>query len=83
MGDIYHIQLTGCLVTKSCLTFATLWAIACQAPLSTGFLGQEYQSVLPFSSPGDLSDPGIETASPELAGISRQILYCWATREYS
>ena len=83
MGDIYHIQLTVCLVTKSCLTFTTLWTIACQAPLSTGFLEQEYWSVLPFSSPGDLSGPGIKTASPKLAGTGRWILYCWATREYS
>jgi len=29
---------------------------------------QEYWSELPFPSPGDLSDPGVETASPALAG---------------
>ena len=33
---------------------------ASQAPLSTGFSRQEYWSGLPFSSPGDLPDPGIE-----------------------
>ena len=35
-----------------------------QAPLSMGFSGQEYQNGLPFPSPGDLPDPGIEPASP-------------------
>ena len=29
---------------------------------------QEYWSGLPFPSPGDLPDPGIEPASPALAG---------------
>ena len=32
------------------------------------FLRQEYKSRLPFPSPGDLPDPGIEPASPALAG---------------
>ena len=41
---------------------------SCQAPLSTGFPRQEYWSGLPFPSPGDLSDPGIEPTSPVLAG---------------
>ena len=34
--------------------------VACQAPLSMGFLRLEYCSTLPFSPPGDLLDPGIE-----------------------
>ena len=49
-------------------SFATPWPIACQAPLSTGFPRQEYWSELPFPSPGGLPDPGIEPASPALAG---------------
>ena len=51
--------------------FATPWAVARQAPLSVGFPRQEYWSGLPFSSPGDLPDPGIEPVSlvsPALAG---------------
>ena len=40
--------------------------IAHQAPLSMGFSRQEYWSGLPFPSPGDLPDPGIETRSPLL-----------------
>ena len=42
----------------------TLWTIACQAPLSMGFPRQEYWSGLPFPSPGDLLDPGIQPMSP-------------------
>ena len=42
--------------------------VACQAPLSMGFPRQEYWSGLPFPSPGDLPDPGIEPESPALAG---------------
>ena len=39
-----------------------------QAPLSMRFPSQEYWSGLPFPPPGDLPDPGIEPASPALAG---------------
>ena len=39
-----------------------------QAPLSMGFPRQEYWSGLPCPPPGDLPDPGIEPASPALAG---------------
>ena len=38
--------------------------MACQAPLSMGFSRQEYWSGLPFPSPGDLPDPGLEPRSP-------------------
>ena len=38
------------LVAKSCLTLATPWTVACQAPLSVGFFRQEYCSGLPFPS---------------------------------
>jgi len=38
----------------------TAWTVACQAPLSMWFSRQEYLSGLPFHSPGDLPDPGIE-----------------------
>ena len=39
--------------------FATLWTIACQAPLSMGLSRQEYWSRLPIPPPGDLPDPGL------------------------
>ena len=46
--------------------FATPWTVAHQAPPSMGFSRQEYWSGLPFSSPGNLPDPGIELRSPAL-----------------
>ena len=46
--------------------FVTLWTVAYQAPLSMGFSRQEYWSGVPFPSPGDLPDPGIEAGSPSL-----------------
>ena len=46
--------------------FATPSTVAHQAPLSTGFSWQEYWSGLPFPSPGDLPNPGIEPGSPAL-----------------
>jgi len=52
-----------CLVSKSCLTLATSWTVALQAPLSMGFPRQEYWSGLPSPFPGDPPDPGIEPES--------------------
>ena len=42
----------------------TLWTVAHHSSLSTGFSRQEYWSELPFPSPGDLPNPGIELGSP-------------------
>ena len=50
--------------------FATLWTVASQALLSMGFSRQEYWSGLPFPSPGDLPNPGIEPQSPALQADS-------------
>ena len=50
---------------------ATLWIVTRQVPLSMGFSRQEYWNELPFSFPGDLSDPGIKpvsSVSPARAG---------------
>ena len=44
--------------------FATPWIVAHQAPPPVGFSRQEYWSGLPFTSPGDLPDTGIEPGSP-------------------
>ena len=49
LSHFSHVQL-----------FLTPWTVACQALLSMGFSRQEYQHGLPFPSPGDLPDPGIE-----------------------
>ena len=45
---------------------STPWTVAYQAPPSMGFSRQECWSGLPFPSPGDLPDPGIEPGSPAL-----------------
>ena len=55
----------SCLFVKSCLT---LLIVAHQSSLSMGFPRQEYRRGLPFPSPGDLPDSGIELTSPPLAG---------------
>ena len=53
---------------------ATLWTEAHQAPLSMGFSRQEYCSGLPFPSPGDLPNPGIESTS-HVSCTGRRVLY--------
>ena len=66
--NLYIRDSCGGSVTKSCQILAPPWIIACQAPLLMGFTRQECWSGLPFLSPGDLPDPGIELESPALAG---------------
>ena len=46
--------------------FAIPGTVACKVPPFMGFSRQEYWSSLPFPSPGDLRNPGIESGSPEL-----------------
>ena len=62
-----------CLVAKLCPTLCNPDGLL-QAPLSMVFFRQEYQNGLPFPSPGDLPNPGIEPTSSH----RRQILYCWS-----
>ena len=72
--DVHHPLPQGAggdsLVAKLCLTLVTSWTVACQAPLSVGLSRQEYWSGLPFLSPGDLPNPGIEVESPALQADS-------------
>ena len=63
-----NVKWDAAAAVQSCLTFVTPGTIALQAPLSMGFPRQEYWSELPFPSPGDLPDSGIEPTSPALAG---------------
>ena len=44
-------------------SFVAPWTIACQASLSMEFFRQEYRSELPFPTPENLPDPGIEPTS--------------------
>ena len=66
-------------VAHHVLLFVTPWTVAQQTPLSMEFSRQEYQSGLPFPSPGDVSDPRMEpdfsalqtdSLPPELPGKS-------------
>ena len=63
------------LVAQSCPTLCN--PVAHQAPLFMGFSRQEYWSGLPFSSPGDLPNPGIKPGLPNCG----QILYCLSHQE--
>ena len=54
--------------------FETPWTVAYQAPSPTGFSTQECWSGLPFPSPGDLPNPGIEPRSPALQADALNIL---------
>ena len=58
------------LIVSNCLwphgLFVTPWTVAYQAPPSMGFSRQEYWSGVPFPSPGDLPNPGIEPKFPTL-----------------
>ena len=78
-GSTYHWKQCkpedSCVcATQSCLTLCHLvvsdsaipWTVAHQTPLSMEFSWQEYWSGLPFPSPGDLPDPGIQLGSPTL-----------------
>ena len=49
-----------------CVSFAILWTVACQAPLSMEFSKQDYWSGLPFPSPEYLPDLGIKPRFPTL-----------------
>ena len=65
--------------------FVTPWTVAHQAPPSMGFSRQEYWSGLPFPSPGDLPNSGIEPRSPSMQAdtltsepilVNSNICYC-------
>ena len=71
MANIQCVCVCGCSLTQSCLTLCSPCTAACHAPLFMGFSRQEYWSGLPFPTPGDLADPGMEPmslASSALAG---------------
>ena len=63
---------------------ATLWTVACQAPLSMGCSRQEYWSGLPCPPPGDLHNPEIKPSSlvsPALAGVFFTTSAAWEAHE--
>ena len=65
--------------------FATLWTVVHEASPSMGFSRQEYWSGLPFPSPGNLPNPGIEPRSPALQAdaitsepLGKPVISCYA-----
>ena len=91
--SIWHCKFTLCGATQAILfihdgsllishfqLFATLWTVTHTAPLSMGFPRQEYWRGLPFPSPGNLPDPGIEPIS-SVSCIAGGFFTHWAIRE--
>ena len=74
LGRGSSVQFSSVQSLSRVRLFATLWTVADQAPLSTGFSRKEYWSGLPCPPPGDLPDPGIKFESP--AAPALQVLYC-------
>ena len=74
LASVYFQMEHKCLKKVKSLSrvqlFATPWTVAYQALPSMGFSRQECWSGLPFPSPGDLPDPGIEPGSPTLQAES-------------
>ena len=57
------------MLSLKCVLGSYSCLVTCQAPLFIVFPRQEYWSGLPFSSPGDLPNPGIELKSLALTGV--------------
>ena len=70
------MQLHKCFIVVLVVSdsFATLRTVAHQAPLSMRFPRQEYWSGVPFPSPGDLPDPGMEAMSPQSPALQEDSL---------
>ena len=84
-----HYQSTICLLTNLCVLncfsrtqlFVTLWAVACQAPLSMGFSRQEYWSGLLCPPPGNLPDLGTGPLSLTFPALAVEFFTTSATGE--
>ena len=68
---VFHCTMVKdvCVLIRVRLFMAS-WTVAFQAPLSMEFSRQEYLNRLPFPTPGDLPDPGIEPASLESPALA-------------
>ena len=65
-----HSLAVECQSFSHVQLFETPWSVAHQAPLSMEFFRQGHRSRLPFPSPGELPNPGIEPGSPALQADS-------------
>ena len=64
-----------------CLTLCDPMAVAHQTPLSMGFSRQRYWRGVPFPTPGDLPDPGIQPVSPATPAVARRFFTTSTTWE--
>ena len=78
----YSLKVKMKLLSRARL-FATPWTVVYQASPSMGFSSQEYWSGLPFPSPGDLPDPGVEPGSPTLEADAYMPTYMCAIFTFS
>ena len=78
---LYSLQLSCVLSRFSCVQlFATLWTVACQAPLFMGFSRQDWSGLL-CPPPGDLPNPGIKPASLISAALAGRFFTTSAIRK--
>ena len=70
LPELRGVSVLRCQSLSCVQLFATPWTVGHQALLSMGFSWQEYWSRLPFPTPGDLPDLGIEPESPALQADS-------------
>ena len=66
LNSVCAVTGGGGLAAKPCPTLAIPWTIALQAPMFMGLFRQEHRSGLPFLSPGDLPNLGVEPRCPAL-----------------
>ena len=80
----YLLYFIFFMLMFSCVwLFATLWPIACWAPLSMELSRQEYWSRMPFPAPGDLPDPRIVPTSPASLALAGRLPLCHLDIFYS
>ena len=75
-NEIIGMKIHVPVCVFSCVQlFATPWAVTHQVPLSMRFSRQEYWNELPFPSPGDLPNSGIESVFSPLSHVCKYIVY--------
>ena len=81
---MYIPFVLACVVSHiSCVQLcATLWTVACQAPLSMGFSRQEYWSGLSCPPSEDLSNPGIQPAFLKFPTLAKGVFTTSATWDF-
>ena len=76
-----YVHICVCWSLSHVWLFVAPWTVAHQAPLSTEFSRQEYWSGLPFPTPGDFPNPGIEPVSLMSSALASGFFTIGATWE--